>query len=200
MIKKHYFAGISIPFQPTALKFISDNEQDNIIYERHYFIIKNLEINFLTTLIMNHTPIYFKDNYLVIENSIMLEKIDVKSFDDIIIFYEFPGRKYKLNMFFTSPVKYEAKKGFINKIICSVFNHNNNPYEIKQTYYDINVERLLVMIKQCLTYADIPDLKNSIYWRTEDGKNIFQRTKLIYSKDNLSLTNVLKKHKIITNE
>jgi hypothetical protein len=146
---------------------------------------------------MDFTNIYFEGNYLIIEDSIMLEKIDIKSFDDIIISHEFPSRKYKLNMFFTNPVKYEPAKGFINKIICIIFNHNNNPYAIKRSYYDVNVERLLLMIKQCLPYANIPDLKNSVNWRTVEGKKVFQRTKLIYSKDNLSLTDVLKKHKIL---
>lgn len=146
---------------------------------------------------MDFTKIYFDRNYLIIENSIMLEKIDIKSFDDIIISHEFPSRKYKLNMFFKSPVKYEANKGFINKIVCAIFNHNNNPYEIKRSYYDVNVERMLSMIKQCLSDANIPDLKNSIYWKTEDGKNTFQRTKLIYSRDNLSLSDMLKKHRMI---
>ena len=126
---------------------------------------------------MDFTNIYFKDNYLMIENSIVLEKIDIKSFDDIIIFHDFPRRKYKINMFFTNPVKYEPAKGFINKIICSIFNHNNNPYAIKRSYYDVNVEKLLLMIKQCLPYANIPDLKNSVNWRTVEGKKSLSKNK-----------------------
>lgn len=143
---------------------------------------------------MDFTTIYFKDQYLIIENSFMLEKIDVQSFDDIIISHEFPTRKYKLYLFFTQPVKYKPRKGFINKIICTIFNHNTNPYEIKRSYYDTSVEKLLPMIEQCLPDADIPDLRNSVFWRTQDEKNLFSKTILIYSKDKLSLTDVFKKH------
>lgn len=146
---------------------------------------------------MDFTSIYFKDHYLMIDHTFMLEKIDIHSFDDIIIFHEFPTRKYKIFMFFTHPVQYDPNRGFINKIICAIFNHNNNPYEIKKTYYDNSIEKLLPMIKQCLPDANIPDIKNSVFWKTEDEKTAFNRMKLIYSKDRLSLTNVLKKHKIM---
>ncbi|WP_261512526.1 hypothetical protein [Chryseobacterium paludis] len=127
----------------------------------------------------------------------MLEKIDITSFDDIIISHEFPTQKYKLYMFFTQPVKYEPRKGFINKLICAIFNRNNNPKEIKRSYYDTSVEKLLPMIKQCLPEANIPDLRNSVFWGTEDEKNGFQRTLHIYSKDKLSLTDVFKKHNMM---
>ncbi|MBT2622248.1 hypothetical protein [Chryseobacterium sp. ISL-6] len=146
---------------------------------------------------MDFNNIYFKDQYLNIENSFMLEKIDITSFDDIIISHEFPTRKYKLYMFFTQPVKYEPRKGFINKLICAIFNHNNNPKEIKRSYYDTSVEKLLPMIKQCLPEANIPDLRNSVFWGTEDEKNGFQRTLHIYSRDKLSLTDVFKKHNMM---
>lgn len=146
---------------------------------------------------MDITSIYRQDNYLIIENDFMLEKIDIQSFDDIIIFHEYPTRKYKIFMFFTHPVQYEPSKGFINKIICSIFNHNNNPYEIKRVYYDKDIETLLSMIKQCLPDADIPDLKDSIFWRTGDQQNSFSKTKLIYTKDQLSLPDVFRKHKMM---
>ncbi len=136
-------------------------------------------------------------NYLIIENYFMFEKIDIKSFDDIVISYEFPSQKYKLSMFFTTPVKYEANKGLINKIICLIFNHNNNPYEIKRSYYRKDIKPLLSLIKECLPEVHIPDLENSIFWRTQDEKNIFDKMQLIYSKSNLTLKNVLKKHKMI---
>ncbi|ANF49092.1 hypothetical protein A0O34_00315 [Chryseobacterium glaciei] len=146
---------------------------------------------------MDISAVYCKNNYLVIENNFMLEKIDSKSFDDIIIFHEYPTRKYKIFMFFTNPVQYEPQKGFINKIICSIFNHNNNPYEIKRVYYDHDIEVLLPILKQCLPDAQIPDLKNSLFWRTEEDKNSVPKTKLVYSKDKLSLTDVFRKHKMM---
>ncbi|MCX8534125.1 hypothetical protein [Chryseobacterium luquanense] len=126
---------------------------------------------------MDFSNIYFKDNYLVIEDSIMLGKIDINSFDDIIISHEFPRLTFKFNMFFTKPVIYEPKKGFINKIVCIIFNYNNNPREIKRSYYYVNAEKLLSMIEKCLPDADIPDLKNSIYWKTTDKKMIFDNVR-----------------------
>lgn len=143
---------------------------------------------------MDFTCTYFKDHYLIIEDSIMLEKIDITSFDDIIIFNQFPTRKYKIFMFFTHPVQYDPNKGFINKIICAIFKHNNNPYEIKRTYYDSSIEKLLPMLRECLPGANIPDIKNSVFWRTEGEKTSIPGTILIYSKDKLSLTDVFRKH------
>ncbi|MFP3598678.1 hypothetical protein [Chryseobacterium sp. SIMBA_029] len=148
---------------------------------------------------MDSTNMYLKDHYLIIEDTFMLEKIDIRSFDDIIISHEFPTRKYKFYLFFTQSVQYEPNKGWINKIICAICNHNNNPYEIKRAYYDHDAEKLLSMIKQCLPEANIPEIKNSVFWRTEDEKNNISvpRTILVYSKDQLSLTEVLKKHKMM---
>lgn len=143
---------------------------------------------------MDIISVYLKDHFLIIEDSFMLEKIDIRSFDDIIISSEFLTRKYKFYFFFTQPVQYEPRKGFINKIICAIFNHNNNPYEIKRTYYDDDAELLLSMIKKCLPEANIPEIKNSAFWRTEEEKNSIPRTILTYSKDQLSLTDVFKKH------
>jgi len=147
---------------------------------------------------IDSTNMYCKEHFLVIENSFMLEKMDIRSFDNIIVSHEFPTRKYKFYLFFTQPVQYEPSKGWINKIICAIFNHNNNPYEIKRTYYDHDAEKLLSMIKQCLPEASIPEIKNSVFWRTEDKKNNISvpRTILVYSKDHLSLTEVFKKHKM----
>lgn len=175
--------------QKTCLSVLFHKIQQE--YEMH------IQYDILNTLIMDFTNIYFKDNYLVIEDSVMLGKIDINSFDDIIISHEFPRRTYKLNMFFTKPVQYEPKKGFINKIICIIFKHNNNPNEIKRSYYDVNAERLLLMIEQCLPDADIPDLKNSVYWKTTDKKMFFDNVKLIYSKEGLGLSDVLRKHNML---
>ena|GEM_PF-6942445 len=145
---------------------------------------------------MDAANMYCKDHFLIIKNSFMLEKIDIKSFDDIIISHEFPTRKYKFYLFFTQPVRYEPTKGWINRMICAIFNHNNNPYEIKRAYYDHDAEKLLSLIQQNLSEANIPEIKNSVFWRTEDEKNNISvpRTILVYSKHKLSLTDVFKKH------
>ena len=81
---------------------------------------------------------YCKDGYLIIEDNFMFEKINVKSFDDIIIFNEYPTQKYKIFIFLTNPVQ-----------------------------------------------------------RTEKEKNSVPGTKLIYSQDRFSLTDVFRKHKMM---
>lgn len=135
-----------------------------------------------------------EDSFLVIENTFFKEKIAVNSIDDIVISNEFPTRKYSLYMFFTQPVQYEPKKGWLNKIILLISNNNNNPYEIKRTYYDNEIEPLLILIKKGVPDADLPDLKNSLFWRANDGTNVFSKMKVMYSKDRLSLANIFRKH------
>ncbi|WP_165585192.1 hypothetical protein [Chryseobacterium soli] len=55
------------------------------------------------------------------------------------------------------------------------------------------------MIKQSLPETNIPEIKNSVFWRTEDEKNNISvpRTIVVYSKDQLSLNEVFKKHKMM---
>lgn len=137
---------------------------------------------------------YLEDDNLIIETIFLKEKIAVDSIDDIVIISEFPSRKYALHMFFTKPIKYQPNKGWINRVISYIYLQNNNPYMIKRTYYDNEIEPLLLMIKKCLPEADYPDLKNSLYWRTNDGKNAFSKVKIIYSREKLSLANILTKH------
>lgn len=141
---------------------------------------------------------YIENNHLIIEDSIALKKIDITSFDDIIISHNYPTRKYHVSMFFTKPVKYEPRQGFLNKIICAIFKHNNsNSLEIKNTYYDVDMEQLLINIKQILPTANIPNLDSNILWNTEDEGMNFRKTKLVYSREGLGLKQVMLKHKIL---
>lgn len=137
---------------------------------------------------------YSEDHFLILENPFLKEKIYFNSIDDIIISSQFPSRKYSLYMFFSQPVQYEEKKGWWNKIICAIINNNNNPYQINRSYYDNEIEPLLVLIKKGLPEADLPDLKNSLFWRTDDGKNTFSKMKVMYSKERIPLADILRKH------
>ncbi|MCS4302179.1 hypothetical protein [Chryseobacterium sp. BIGb0232] len=134
------------------------------------------------------------DSFLVIENTFLSEKIDINSIDDIVISNEFPAKKYSLYMFFTKPIQYEPKKGWLNKMIFLISNNNSNPYEIKRTYYDHEIEPLLILIKKGVPDADLPELKNSLFWRTDDGTNVFSKMKVMYSREKRSLTDIFKKH------
>lgn len=137
---------------------------------------------------------YIEGDFLVIETIFFKEKIRIDSIDDVVIFNKYPSRKYAIYMFFTQPIKYEANKGWINRIFTFIHVHNNNPCTIKRTYYDHEIEPLLLMIKKCLPEADLPDLKKSSYWRTDDGTNIFSKMKVIYSREKLLLANIFRKH------
>ncbi|WP_347217736.1 hypothetical protein [Chryseobacterium sp.] len=137
---------------------------------------------------------YLEDHFLVLENPFLKEKIAFSSIDDIVIYHQFPSRKYSLYLFFTQPIQYEQKKGWLNKIICSIINNNNNPYQIKRTYYDNEIEPLLALLKKGLPEADLPDLKGSLFWRTDEGKNAFSHMKTMYSREKKSLADILKKH------
>lgn len=140
---------------------------------------------------------YIEDKHLVIEDSIVLKKVDVTSFDDIIISYNYPTRKYHVSMFFTKPVKYEPRQGFLKRMICAIFKHNNDLMEIKRVYYDSDTEKLLNIIKQILPSANIPNIKDSVFWKTDDEGMRFHRTKLVYSREGLGLKQVMLKHKIL---
>lgn len=131
---------------------------------------------------------YIENNNLIIENFIMLGKIKISSIDDIIISRIYPKNKYRIFIFFTNPVEYDAKKGFFNKIIYSIFKNNNNPMEIKRVYYDSDTEQLLNTIKQILPLANIPNIKDSLFWKTEDENTNFKRTKLVYSREGFGLS------------
>jgi hypothetical protein len=135
-----------------------------------------------------------ENSFLIIENTFLTEKIAINSIDDIVISSQFPSRKYSLYLFFTQPIQYEEKKGWWNKIICAIINNNNNPYQIKRSYYDNEIEPLLALIKKGLPEADLPDLKNSLFWRTDDGKNIFSKMKVMYSRKRIPLADILRKH------
>ncbi|SDI19557.1 hypothetical protein [Chryseobacterium jejuense] len=137
---------------------------------------------------------YLEGHFLVIENPFLKEKIAFNSIDDIVISSQFPSRKYSLYMFFSQPIQYEKKKGWWNKIICAIMNNNNNPYQIKRTYYDNEIEPLLALIKEGMPEADLPDLKNSLFWRTEDRKNAFSKMRVMYSREKMPLANILRKH------
>ncbi|BAP30678.1 uncharacterized protein CHSO_1641 [Chryseobacterium sp. StRB126] len=137
---------------------------------------------------------YSEDHFLILENRFLKEKIAFNSIDDIVISSQFPSRKYSLYMFFSQPVQYEQKKGWWNKIICAIMNNNNNPYQIKRTYYDNEIEPLLVLIKESLPEAEPLNLKDSLFWRTDNGTNIFSKMKVMYSRENLLLANILRKH------
>ena len=101
-------------------------------------------------------------------------------------------------MFFINPVEYEPRKGFLNKIVCFIFKHiSSNFFEIKNTYYDADVEQLLLNIKKILPAADIPNMDDSIIWNIEDDGMHFHNTKLVYSREGLSLIKVMLKHKIL---
>lgn len=140
---------------------------------------------------------YIENNNLIIENFITLEKIKISSIDDIIISRIYPKNKYRIFIFFTNPVEYDAKKGFFNKIIYSIFKNNNNTMEIKRVYYDSDTEQLLNTIKQILPSANIPSIKDSLFWKKEDENTNFKRTKLVYSREGFGLKQVMLKHKIL---
>ena len=89
---------------------------------------------------------YVEDHFLILENPFLKEKIAFNSIEDIVISSQFPSRKYSLYMFFSQPVQYEQKKGWWNKMICAIINNNNNPYQIKRTYYDNEIEPLLALL------------------------------------------------------
>lgn len=135
-----------------------------------------------------------ENSFLIIENTFLTEKIAINSIDDIVISSQFPSRKYSLYLFFTQPIQYEEKKGWWNKIICAIINNNNNPYQIKRSYYDNEIEPLLALIKKGLPEADLPDLKNSLFWRTDDGQNTFSKMKVMYSRERIPLADILRKH------
>lgn len=69
--------------------------------------------------------------------------------------------------------------------------------EIKRVYYDSDTEQLLNTIKQILPSANIPSIKDSLFWKKEDENTNFKRTKLVYSREGFGLKQVMLKHKIL---
>ncbi|WP_415324822.1 hypothetical protein [Chryseobacterium sp. MMS23-Vi53] len=149
---------------------------------------------------MSFITITQKDQFLCLESLFMAEKISFDSIEDVLIFHVSEQQDLRVYIFLNKPIIYELKsEKFFNKILFSVFKiFNKNPLEIKTQLERNNLLTLLKLLENNLNNVLIPnDLDNSILWRTVDNGIQIPRTKLIYSKNNLSLTEVMRKHKIL---
>lgn len=149
---------------------------------------------------MSFITIFKKDQFLCLESFFLTEKISFDSVEDVLIFHMSKQQSHRVYIFLNKPIMYELKsESFFNKILFSIFKiFNKNPLEIKTELEEKELSLLLEILEENLDNVLIPnDLDNSILWRTIDKGIKIPRTKLIYSKNKLSLADVLKKHKIL---
>lgn len=74
---------------------------------------------------MEFSKVYLKENFLFEENFFMIEKINIKSIDDIMIFHYTPGGNHRFYMFLDQPIQYEVKRNsFVNKVLFFVYKNS----------------------------------------------------------------------------
>lgn len=142
-------------------------------------------------------------SFLVDENLLMISKINLQSIDEILIFHYTPSGSHRFYMFLNQPIQYELKQNtFLHKSLFSVFKiFNNDSYAIKKVYQDTYLQQILKMIEDHLHGTALPiNLDQSFAWQTVDQGVNFRKVKLIYSKNGLSLGEVMRKHKIFKDQ
>lgn len=144
--------------------------------------------------------IYLDNDFLIIESFFLKEKIKIDSIDDILILHDRNGVSHKLFMYFNQPIELLLiKTSFFNKILFNLYlTFNNNRYQILRLYDDNLILKICSLLQKDLQSLEVPsNLDESFLWRTTDDGMVFKKIKLIYSKENSGLKQVLSKRKIL---
>lgn len=143
--------------------------------------------------------VYSKNGNLIIESKIIRvrEIISYQHIDDIIIKHVNEVYDHEMDIFLSQSVKYEnAGNNLIHKILFQIFllfHQNKRKVNISQSNEDLLI--ILNEIKSNLPKTVIPpDLDKSLFWKEVSDNHSFPLVKLVFSKNNLSLFEVLKKY------
>ncbi|HEX8576625.1 MAG TPA: hypothetical protein VF677_10075 [Flavobacterium sp.] len=143
--------------------------------------------------------VYTKNSSLIIDSRIIKirEIIAYKSIEAIIITHVNETYDNEMLIFLSKNIEYEnLGKHFFHKILYSIylfFHKNKNIITISYSNSDLLL--ILNEVKNNLSNINIPtSLDRSLFWNGNSNNYNFSQVKLIYSKSNLSLSDVLKKY------
>lgn len=141
--------------------------------------------------------IYSENDFLVIDDYIIREKIRYRSVENVIIYYVGETYNNQIDFYLNEPVIYEnINLKWWSKLFYKLFliTHSDK-YKIEISYSD---DDILLILKQLeITFSDVSipnDLNNSMLWKTLDSGFSIPGVKLIYSKLNLGLYGALVKY------
>lgn len=141
--------------------------------------------------------VYSKNGNLIIESKIIKirEIISYQHIDDIIIKHVNEVYDHEMDIFLSQSVKYEnAGNNLIHKILFLIFllfHQNKRTVNVSQSNEDLLI--ILSEIKNYLPKTIIPsEIDKSLFWKEVSDNHSFSLVKLVFSKSNLSLFEVLK--------
>ena len=143
--------------------------------------------------------VYTKNGSLVIDSKIIKvrEVIFYQNIEAITITPVNETYDNEMLMFFSKHIEYEnLGKHFFHKIIYSIYLlfHRNRKL-ISVNYSNNDLLLILNEIKNNLPNVNIPtSLNKSLFWNDNSDNYNFSQVKLVYSKSNLSLSDILKKY------
>lgn len=143
--------------------------------------------------------VYTKNSSLIIDSRIIKirEIIAYKSIEDIIITHVNETYDNEMLIFLSKNIEYEnIGKYFFHKILYLIylfFHRTRNRITISYSNSDLLL--ILDEVKNNLSNVNIPtSLDKSLFWNENSNSFNCSQVKLIYSKNNLSLSDVLKKY------
>lgn len=149
--------------------------------------------------------IYTKNYSLIIDSKIIKirEIVPYKNIEAITITHVNETYENEMHMFLSKPIEYEnIGSFFFHKIIFSIyllFHRNRNI--ISMSYSNDDLLLILNEIKNNLSNVNIPtSLNKSLFWIENSDNHNFSQVKLIYSKSNMTLLDVLTKYNKIIDE
>ena len=140
--------------------------------------------------------IYSNSKFLIYEFLNIRTKINYEDINDIIIYYiDDSIYNNKMDIYLNQPVKYELiKKNTISRIIYFfflLFHKNKYLVEIEETTE--NLKKIFFEFRKNMKITNsINDFDDSLFWETNEKKYSFKGVKLVYSKNNDTLGEILK--------
>ncbi|MDR6761942.1 hypothetical protein J2Y38_002153 [Flavobacterium sp. 2755] len=149
--------------------------------------------------------VYTKNYSLIIDSKIIRirELIPYENIEAIVIMHVNETYDNEIVLYLSKPIEYKnLGKHFFHKIIYSIyllFHRNRNL--ISMSYSNDDLCLILNEIKDNLTNVNVPiSLNKSLFWNENSDNRNFSQIKLVYSRLNLSLFEVLKQKNKIINE
>lgn len=145
--------------------------------------------------------VYTKNYSLIIDSKIIKirELITYENIEAIVVMHVNETYDNEMVLYLSKPIEYEnLGKHFFHKIIYSIYLlfHRNRTL-ISMSYSNDDLCLILNEIKKNLANVNVPiKLNKSLFWNENSDNSNFSQVKLVYSRLNLSLYEVLK-HKII---
>lgn len=129
----------------------------------------------------------------------MIEKINLDSIENILIFHHDERYEYLITFYLLMPIKYIGKKTFWSKILFPIFLiFHKDKMKIEEKFHDGDLLTIFTLLQDNLKNVKIPNMEeNSLFWKTTDSGYSIPLVKLVYSKNEQGLSEVLKKYNIL---